>query len=181
MINLTGADLRGVNLANASLSALRGYNGVALRGDLRGARFDHAELRQVHFSDPSGRGTTLRGASFNGASIDKVDFRFSDLTKAVFDKAFILPETTFEGTWLTNASFVGATFNVKPDGTHYDGNPTTSVIGAQGQDVDFSNAVNLSSVRLGAGVTNPRFDGADERPKTVPARVKLPRVCGKQP
>jgi uncharacterized protein YjbI with pentapeptide repeats len=194
VINLTGADLRGVNLANASLSPLRGYNGVAFRGDLRGARFDHAELRQVHFSDPSGRGTTLRGASFNGASIDStwlssvdlrgasfrgarlflVNFGGSDLTGAVFDKAFILPETTFVGTCISDASFVGATFNVDPDGGRYAGNPTTTFIGAHGQDVDFSNAVNLSSVRLGVGVTNARFDGADERPKTAPARTLDP-------
>jgi uncharacterized protein YjbI with pentapeptide repeats len=193
VINLTGADLRGVNLANASLSPLRGYNGVALRGDLRGARFDHAELGTVHFSDPSGRGTTLRGASFNGASIHstwlsgvdlrgasfkgasffRVNFGRSDLTGAVFDEAFILPETTFESTCVSDASFVGASFNVGPGGT-------TSFVGAQGRDVDFSNAVNLSSVRLGVGVTDARFDGADERPKTGVSETPFPSLRGRR-
>jgi uncharacterized protein YjbI with pentapeptide repeats len=206
VINLEGADLRGVDLVKASLSPSDGY-GVLLEGDLRGARFEHAVLNQTYFESADLRGasfndasvqssslyaTDLRGASFAGAQVyssflDSADLRGAsfkeadvretilggtklqaasfkgasfvktglddaNLEGAVFDQAVI--GTTFKRTVLDNASFVGATFNA------------TDFVHAQAQDVDFSHAVNLSSLRVCYAVfSNVRLDGADGRPK----------------
>jgi uncharacterized protein YjbI with pentapeptide repeats len=184
VINLEGADLRGVDLSEASLEVsvfTDPTRRVLLSGDLRGAKFDHASLARVEFG--GGYGIKLRGASFNGADTDdvsffledvrgvsfkeallyNVDFTSSDLRGTVFDDATIVRGTSFVGTCLTNATFAGATFNRflgKARGT-------TTFRGAKGHDVDFSDAVNLSSVRLSPGVTEVRFEGAKERPKMI--------------
>jgi uncharacterized protein YjbI with pentapeptide repeats len=56
IVNLADADLHGANLANARL------HNVTLDGDLRGARFDNANMERVSFA-----GADLRGASFDRA------------------------------------------------------------------------------------------------------------------
>jgi hypothetical protein len=70
--------------------------------------------------------------------------------------------TTFDYACVNNATFVDTSFN-----SGFFGRGTTSFVGAKGHDVDFSNAVNLPAVRLGAGVTNPRFEGTATRPKAA--------------
>jgi uncharacterized protein YjbI with pentapeptide repeats len=178
VINLEGADLRGVDLGDAVLRAsvvTDPTRRVMLTGDLRGAKFDGALLSRVDFG--WGGETNLRGASFKRASIggtsfyahdlqggsfkeaflDGVDFTGSDLRGTVFAGATILG-TSFVRTCLTNATFAGATFNEV-------GGEETTFLGAKGHDVDFSDAVNLSSVRLSPEVTEVRFGGAKERPK----------------
>jgi len=193
VIDLEGADLRGVDLAEAALE-VDVYDPIRifLTGDLRGAKFDHAVLGGVAFS-----GTKLRGASFNGAEIretslsnldlreasfkgailEGVDFHSSDLRGSIFDNASILLGTRFVATCLTDASFAGATFNQETtvDATLEErdliGDKTT-FLGAKGHDADFSDAVNLSSVRLSPEVTEVHFGDAKERPKR-PARLPL--------
>jgi uncharacterized protein YjbI with pentapeptide repeats len=186
VIDLAGADLRGVDLAGASLevNALAGPydppSRVSLIGDLRGARFDRAGLDGVDFGDADLRGASfkrasisdtrlsgfdLRGMSFKGAQLSGVNFEFSDLRGAVFDNAWIVLKTRFDATCLANASFAGAIFNQYLGGDPIPGR--TTFRGAKGQDVDFSDAVNLSSVRLSLGVTEVDFEGAKERPKRI--------------
>jgi uncharacterized protein YjbI with pentapeptide repeats len=154
VINLEGADLRGADLVNAPLSHKTKYF-LLLEGDLRGAKFDHTTLRgqfQGNLKGASFKGARLeaavfvadlRGASFKGATLLGANLACNKLDGAVFDDAFILAQggraqdgrvTTFQDADLDNASFVGATFN-----------PSTIFLGAHGQHVDFSNAVNLSS------------------------------------
>jgi len=104
VIGLNGADLRGADLAGADLYTDHPKHRILLNGDLRGARFDHALLRQVDF----------QAEGLNGFGLNK--------------------PTTFAHT--------------------------------MGQNVDFSDGKNLSTVRLGAGV-KAHPDGADGRPKIV--------------
>jgi hypothetical protein len=195
VINLEGADLRGVDLTEASLEVddlieSPTTSSVILDGDLRDAKFDRAHLNQVSFGRPFAIGpltinlrgasfnrsvifdtsfylVDLRGVSFKKASLYNVDFAYSDVRGAVFDKALIVRGTGFVATCLTNASFAGAIFNRFP-GVGPVGHETI-FRGAKGHDVDFGDAVNLSSVRLSPEVTGVRFEGAKERPKP-PAR-----------
>jgi len=185
VINLEGADLHGVDLVNASLNAsfsptygvTFGHGAVALRGDLRGARFDHAYLQGTNF-----RGANLRGASFKGARIygasfpaddlrdasfeeaylsDVVNLAWTRLDGAVFDDAFIGPGTTFWAARLNKASFVGTIFEKLGRSE-----PTTNFRCAYGRDVDFSHAVNLSSLDVRDAVfIDVRMDGAKGRPR----------------
>ena len=183
VVSLDGADLRGVDLSGVDLSPTDGANRLVLSGDLRGARFDRARLQSVDFGD-AGR-TDLRGASFNDAqfsvvSVRDVDLRGasfraafladahfdnSDLGSATFDDVDIAFGTSFLSTCLSNASFVGARFNTEA-GESIGGR--TSFAFAKGQNVDFSDAVNLATVRLGPQV-KARFDGARGRP-TAPTK-----------
>jgi uncharacterized protein YjbI with pentapeptide repeats len=196
VINLYRADLRGADLANSAFGQVLPSNyGVELVGDLRGASFDHALLGSVLFSSTDGsrlsdlRGASfrkasihgtrfdvdLRGASFERALLEDDDFNHSDLRRTEFDGADILAVTTFDGTCLSNASFVGAKFN------WFFGSPErgkrTTFDYAEGRDVDFSNAVNLSAVRLGQEVTNARFAGAKERPGRSPRQDVPSHAC----
>src|SRR5829696_4930171 len=127
LVNLWDADLRGVDLRGASL------DGIRLVGpDLRGAKFDRASLGDVLFE-----AANLRGASFRAARLFGATFESSDLTGVVFDDAalhsrLVTPEseasTKFSFSCLTNASFVGAYFNI----VEFDG--------VEGRRVDFSEA-----------------------------------------
>jgi uncharacterized protein YjbI with pentapeptide repeats len=196
-IDLNGADLSGVDLVNASLSGSSSFRGSGdyyqvLSGNLRGARFDHASLYNVRFggTDTHIDVVDLRGASFNGAFITQVELYWSDLrgasfkgarvehgnfdkadlTRAVFDNATIIEDTNLNYVCVNNATFVGTHFNSEEieggrEVRHIGGQ--TDFVGARGHDVNFSSAHNLASVRLGVGVTNARFDGADGRPKAV--------------
>jgi uncharacterized protein YjbI with pentapeptide repeats len=181
-LTLAGADLRRVNLVGADFSPASGKGRVVLSGGLRGARFDYANLKHVTFDrfagaelraasfdnaliyDSSFESVDLRGASFKEARLSKVSFLHSDLRGTVFDDAEVFGGTTFRATCLGKASFVGARFNV---GAFHEGLETTFSL-AKGQDVDFSDAMNLSSIRLSDEVTNVRFDGAEGRPQRAP-------------
>jgi uncharacterized protein YjbI with pentapeptide repeats len=126
---------------------------MALRGDLGGARFDHAVIEGIDF-----RGAILRGASFKrafiasttfgaddmrGASFERanlyggVGLTFARLEDAVFDNADIPWDTTFYRSLLDNASFVRTKFE-KPER----GRGGTDFRCVQGRGVDFSHAVN---------------------------------------
>jgi uncharacterized protein YjbI with pentapeptide repeats len=205
VINLEGADLRGVDLIGAELNAsfsptygvTSGHRAIALSGDLRGARFDRAYLQGINF-----RGANLRGASFKGARIygasfpaddlrnasferaylsDVVNLAWTRLDGAVFDDAIIGSGTTFWAAWLNNASFAGATIDAGTAfgaarlnhasfvGTTFEeparGKSKTSFNCAEGRAVDFSDAVNLSSLDVRyAGLTDVRMDRAKGRP-----------------
>ena len=127
--------------------------------DLRRASFDGAAISNATLFS-----LDLRDASFHAAELDGVDLQHSDLRRARFDDAVIEGRTTFDETCLSKASFVRTSFNVFiPIGERQ--RAETTFIGAKGKDVDFSDAVNLSSVRLDAGVTDVRFEGANERPR----------------
>lgn len=216
VINLEGADLRGVDLTAATIEADPDdpfgldTEYVLLSGDFRGARFDRANLVHVDFGghdmtggpfkidldgatfNESGIDFTslsfldLRGVSFRRAALNGVDFTYSDLRGAVFNDALIAGErafsgtpqgpfdlmTRFDATCLTNASFAGATF---PEPVF---RVVTTFLGAKGKGVDFSDAENLSSVRLSRGVTESRFEGANERPRwTAPPLPGDPFGC----
>ena len=201
VVDLTGADLRAADLTNAIFWSLseresadqvgRERDFVALRGDLRGAKFDHADLYGVHFtgttqevwfraaaslqgasfdgaaiSDTRLSETDLRGASFKGVEFSQVNFNNSDLRGATFDNSLI-QIASFNNTCLDNASFVGAMFNSQTDEAYNPPKDMMSFAHASGHNVDFSNAVNLSSVRLSSRVTQSRFDGAKQRPVTL--------------
>ena len=177
VVSLSGADLRGVDLANARIvpswynhanvatSADRYAVVVALDGDLRGARFDDATLVNVYFGqgrvdlrDTSFKRTdlwgsvldaaVLEGVPFNDATLTDVYFGCSNLKRATFDDAEI-ERGTFAHASLDNASFAGAKFNAghRPPGSGR-GPRRTSFAGASGESVDFSDALNLSSVDL---------------------------------
>jgi uncharacterized protein YjbI with pentapeptide repeats len=178
VINLTGADLRGADLVRVTLAAnSRGqtqgdqsFDSVeALWGDLRGARFVHADLDGVDF-----RGARLRGASFKDAflfstsfygaklfdasferaRLDVVEFQYALLDGAVFDHARVSSQTSFAAAQMNRTSFVRTTFQ---------GGPNFKC--AEGRGVDFSYAVNLSSLRVRYGVfTDVRMDGVKGRP-----------------
>jgi uncharacterized protein YjbI with pentapeptide repeats len=194
VINLEGADLRGVDLSQAFLATGGKDRRISLSGDLRGASFDHAELHRVVFGEL--QETNLRGASFTGASLrevslDHVDLRgvsfkaaslsgvsfdSSDLRGSTFDNATFVDKTSFNASCLTDVTFARASFNSRPpdipEGLFTE---QTTVLDAMGHDVDFSNAVNLSSVRLSFRVTEARFEGAKERPKRFPrSRTHVP-------
>jgi uncharacterized protein YjbI with pentapeptide repeats len=182
VINLAGADLRGADLVKASFNASAPtpapkHGGVALWGDLRGARFDHAYLEGINFVGANLRGASfkraviyyssfaadnLRGASFERAYVfNGVRLNFSRLDDAVFDDATISAGTTFYRAFLDNASFVHTAFD-KPGRL---GEPRTSFRCARGRGVDFSQAVNLSSLDVRyAYFTDARMDGVKGRP-----------------
>jgi uncharacterized protein YjbI with pentapeptide repeats len=200
-IDLKGADLRGVDLRGADLVGTTSMEKdrhdyqLIQNADLRGARFDHANLVNIVFGsfgkpqEQSGI-TDLSGASFNDATIENASFSYSDLrrasftkatvryvkfdhaelNRAVFDYAFILEYTSFNSACVNNATFVGARFNTEDPEQRINlggAAEATTFRGAKGHSVNFSYAHNLSSVRLGGGVGNPRFVGADGQPKTA--------------
>ena len=198
IVDLEGADLRGVDLANASLwttecGVLEGVRSRALlKGDFRGARFDHATLCAVDLSEADLRGASfagakishttlsfadkLEGASFKGASFWHVDLACADLDGVVFDDADIGPGTTFEQAHLDSTSFVRARFNVLAVPFH----GKTSFVEAEGRGVDFSHAENLSTLDVrDAAFPDVRLDGAEERPPgwgpTGPPHPEKPR------
>ena len=191
VVSLSGADLRGVDLASAviSPSPLHYVNSrvldtvVVLDGDLRGAIFDDAILGRVYFADGVGLSDAsfkrtslfdsdlpralLEDVSFNKATLDGVNLRCANLERATFDGAHI-ERGTFESASLDNASFVGAEFNVGAYDPRLTGPRRTSFADARGGNVDFSDAENLSSVDLPyEDFDRVRIDG-DERPKPVP-------------
>lgn len=185
IIDLSDADLRNADLRHATFEAPNRSERIQLIGDLRGARFDDAYLQGVTFFGGKGSyaafGADLRGASFDRAGVSEVafpeqlqgakfrgailtgdNFNLTNLTNARFDKATFQPSNTapnsFKAACLNGASFAGADFN------NYG---AANFLAAQGDDVDFSGAEGLSpqSVLLGIGITNPRFDGAQGRPR----------------
>jgi uncharacterized protein YjbI with pentapeptide repeats len=187
VIDLGGADLHGADLSKASINSFRrlgvvtfprrAYPGVALRGDLRGARFDDAHLQGTNFRDANLRGASfkraviyntsfagddLRSASFERAYVlDDVRLNFARLDNAVFDDASISGSTTFYRSFLDHASFVHTTFERRDP----QGGPTTSFMCTEGKGVDFSRAVNLSSLDVRYAVfTDARLDGVKGRP-----------------
>ena len=192
VVDLEGADLRGADLANVSFStsyATRdgfpdngvGGTGVVLKGDLRGAKFDHATMDLVFFRDADLRGaslveadlglvsfsaglrfggTNIRDASFKGAWLSNVNFAGNRLDNAVFDDAVVIL-TNFPYTCLHNASFVAASF-----GNSWNVLGQLSFIGAEGRAVDFSNAKNLSLLNVSDSIfTDVRLGGAEGQPK----------------
>lgn len=197
ILDLDGADLRGVDLRGFLFSGPERSTGDALGGDLRGARFDHALLEYIVFYDADLRGASfeessfnrtdflfprlqeasfkgaylnsayfihadLRGASFEEAVLAATNLEHARLNGAVFDDADITYRTNFTESCLDNASFVGASFNVLPGEAH----DTTSFRGAEGRGVDFSHALNLSSLDVrDAAFKDARLNGADGRPK----------------
>jgi uncharacterized protein YjbI with pentapeptide repeats len=183
IISLSGADLRGADLVKASLNERRptsphpSQHGIALWGsDLRGARFDHAYLDGVNLVGANLRGASFKGAriyntsfagarlgdaSFEGAYINEnVRLNSTDLSNAVFDSAIIAGGTTFYHSLLDDASFVHAVFDKRRRSKF-----TTSLRCAQGRGVDFSHAVNLSSLNVQwSDFTDVRMDGVERRP-----------------
>jgi uncharacterized protein YjbI with pentapeptide repeats len=174
IVDLEGADLRGVDLVNAFFHAGEAGKPVrtALAGDLRGARFDHARLSGIDFPFY----VDLRGASFKGALLDDMSFALADLRgasferaelffvkftsakldDAVFDHAIVESPSLFAMASLNNASFVGATFAAK----------WTSFRCAEGRHVDFSHAVNLSSLDVRYAIlADVQMEGVKGRPR----------------
>jgi uncharacterized protein YjbI with pentapeptide repeats len=74
-LDLTGADLAGVNLAGADLGDAR----------LDGVDFSGANLQRVRFNSASIRGASFVGADLRGVSFHKCDLTGSDLRDALCD------------------------------------------------------------------------------------------------
>jgi hypothetical protein len=89
-VDLSGLDLRGLNLAHADLA------GADLRGcDLSDARLTEADLSGANLTDADLRGVYAEGATFVDAVLVRADFRKSD-------------RDLFYGTHLAGADFQGA-------------------------------------------------------------------------
>jgi uncharacterized protein YjbI with pentapeptide repeats len=165
-ISLEGADLSGVDLAGVRFGAPK-FPVLLTGSDLHGARFDDSSLDHVNFalfkpviaapadlrgasfngaaiSDSNFGDVDLRGASFYRATLSGVNFRSADLRGATFQEANVDENTNFDVTCLDGVSFVNTFFNIISPNT----SSTTTFDEALGQDVDFSGAVNMSSVRL---------------------------------
>jgi uncharacterized protein YjbI with pentapeptide repeats len=174
IVDLTGADLRGVDLVNAFFASETGKptrEALWEDLDLRGARFDHARLSGIDFFDDDLRGASfkeallddtlfnradLRGASFERAELFGVKFSRAKLDDAVFDHAIVESPSSFAMASLNNASFVGATFAAK----------WTSFRCAEGRHVDFSHAVSLSSLDVRYAIlADVQMEGVKGRPR----------------
>jgi uncharacterized protein YjbI with pentapeptide repeats len=87
--NLTGANLRGAELACAYLRGadLRGANlrGADLTGaNLRGADLTDADLRDANLYGANLTGADLRDADLTGAYLESADLRYADLRDATY-------------------------------------------------------------------------------------------------
>jgi hypothetical protein len=116
-VNLSGADLRKVDLSKAQLE-----NSSFSGADLTEARFDGARLDNVDFS-----GASLQKASFRQAQITNSAFNSARLDHATFDDTSILGqerrqrdgtlvsnETVFRSACLNGTRFVAARFAYLP-------------------------------------------------------------------
>jgi uncharacterized protein YjbI with pentapeptide repeats len=170
-LDLTGADLREVDLANSEL-----VNTSFAQTDLRGAHFDSAFLLDTDFT-----GTLLAKASFRRSELSGVQFSSADLTGAKFDHARLLPSYSDVGlrstflfaSCLSRTSFVGARF------VHVDlGESEGRVVNfseARFLDRFFERRFKRSVLAEGAGLTEVKLDGAQGAPggwgTTVPRKV----------
>lgn len=99
-VDLSGLDLRGLNLAHADLS------GANLRGcDLTDARLSDADLSGADLTDAILRGVYADGATFTDAILVRVDFRTSE--RDLYYGTHLMG-ADFEGADLTDACFAGA-------------------------------------------------------------------------
>lgn len=94
-----GVDLRGADFAGWHLRGIRFARGNE-RVDLRGARFDFADLDTCDFSR-----CDLRGASFRNANCFASNFSYAHVDNCDFSGAILT------GAWFSLASFDGARFD----------------------------------------------------------------------
>jgi len=176
LVNLEGADLRGVDLRFASLFG-SSHKRLNLSGtDLRGAKFDGGILAfaDLEYAD-------LRGASFYNALVTSVSLLNSDLRRVNFDHVDFdepdfkqsNPATSFADSCLTNASFVGAVAGVIFDD-------------AMGRNLDFSKADLSGASTTNAALTYLRLQGTQGRPREwgptgTPNRDFNPRSGARHP
>jgi hypothetical protein len=99
-VDLSGLDLRGLNLAHADLS------GANLRGcDLTDARLSDADLSGADLTDAVLRGVYADNATFIDAILVRADFRKSE--RDLYYGTHLMG-ANFDGADLTDACFVGA-------------------------------------------------------------------------
>lgn len=128
--SLVGANLRFVNLSNATL-----YCCEMVGVDGRYANFEAADMR----------GVTLNGSNLSHAHLDRADFRSGRLMKSVSGEmeAVIDRNGSATGVDFSYCSLNGATFE-----------------GADLRGADFTGALIIGSMFKGARLTDAKFDGA---------------------
>ncbi|GAA5187293.1 hypothetical protein GCM10023322_35350 [Rugosimonospora acidiphila] len=179
-IDLSGADLSGVNASRAR------FGGAILRGanlssaDLSGAVFTGAAMDNTEL-----RGANLTGAVFTGAALNNTDLRGADLTAAVFTGAALnntdlrdlstnqktrLAGADFSGTTVTSVSFPSPLSSDMTGERVLLRNATASIgcLGMNWSNVDLTGATILDLPR--------DQNGAVQLPELVGRRMKWPNA-----
>jgi hypothetical protein len=92
IINLNGADLRGINLEGGNLSG----------SELRGINFENANLKNVNFTEADLRGSNFIQATFTSTNLTKANLTQAKLEKIKLENA-VLEGTILEQTCLEKA------------------------------------------------------------------------------
>jgi uncharacterized protein YjbI with pentapeptide repeats len=144
IVNLAGADLRGLRMEGNQLSPDKASVGEAI-GDRRGAG-----VHQIRVGVDL-RGTELKGASFRGTNLANATFNEADVLNVDFDGAY-MAATAFEQSCLNGTSFRGA--HLGRGGLV----PAASIVFAEGHRVDFRGA-DLDGADLRSSVLSPAWVG----------------------
>lgn len=168
---LSGANLRGANLATANLS------GVDLtKADLRGANLEGADLRGANLSGADLEAVNLTRANLSEACLPQVNLKEACLTGVNLSRAHLvgvdLSAVDLSGTNLSDANFSGADFMDILCGAEFAGCLSrtdlscTNLSGADLSGVDLSGAnlseANLSEANLiGANLSDADLSGAN--------------------
>jgi hypothetical protein len=145
-VNLSGADLRGVDLRGANFFLANLCATDLSDANLYGAKLDTTAIYGANMS-----GAVLLGASFNGAGIDRVNFSNADLRGAAFHHSNI-GEADFNNSSMSSTQFIDV------DLRGCKGLETVKHAGPSAIDIAtvFRSAGNISEVFLrGAGVPEP--------------------------
>jgi uncharacterized protein YjbI with pentapeptide repeats len=112
-VDLSGADLRAINLDGVDLATLEGMSDVDLSGvNLSGANLSGANLRAVNLIGANLSGANLSGASISEASLGETNFSEADLSDANLDESALykanLSKANLRGTHLYSAELLEA-------------------------------------------------------------------------
>lgn len=152
IVNLAGADLRGLRMEGMQLSPVNASQAYAI-GNRRGMHQTRVgvDLRGTELEGASFRGTNLANAAFNEANVRDVDFGGAYMVATVFDQS-CLNGTSFRGAHLGQEDLV----------------PATSILFAEGHWVDFRGA-DLDGADLRSSLLSPvRLGGASTRDTRFP-------------
>ncbi len=175
MINLSGVELKGLNLDGFTIK------NVDLDGaDLEGVTIKNTVFENTNLVDANLKGSTIKntnftrtsrlsGANFKDATLENVDFDNTVATKIIFDKADLkavksngsMTSANFKGATVVDSKFKGVIFG--ETGMLLDGSKTKSsagsdFTGSKLRNVDFSKAMfNQKPVFLNATIENVDF------------------------
>jgi uncharacterized protein YjbI with pentapeptide repeats len=154
IVNLAGADLRGLEMDGMQLSPASAIESSVITDTAAGRSHQTrigVDLRGTELQGASFRGTNLANATFNEANIRDVDFEGADLAAAVFDQG-CLSDSSFRDANLGRETLT----------------PAASVLFAEGQRVDFRGA-DLDGADLRSSVLSPvRMEGASTKDTRFP-------------